>query len=341
MQNILIIEGTGTISLPTTLKLSENPQNRVTVINRGSKNDQLPSNITVVKGDINKPDEIQEWLSDKHFDSIINFVIFNPESAQKNSQLFKERTNQFVYISTVAALNHQNNCLVNEETAYRNEFSDYGKNKAIAEALFLEEFHTNNFPITIVRPTQTYSEDRIPLSIKGKNCWSVVQRMIDGKEVIVHGEGQSVWASTHASDFAEGIYPIIGNAQTIGEIYQIMNPEPHTWDMVYQYLADELAVEYKPIYIPTDFLKESTRYNFSESIQGDKRWSNIFDISKLLSINPTFTCKISLKEGLQKYLKHMDEHPELKEVDKEFDSWCEETIANYKVVKEKFLTSFE
>lgn len=341
MKNILIIGGTGTISLPTTLKLSEDKQNRVTVINRGSKNNRLPNNVKIVKGDINKPYEIKHWLEGKEFDSIINFVIFNQETAQKNIQLFKNCTNQFVYISTIAALNHQNDCSVNEETIRGNNFSDYGKNKAAAEELFLKEFGLNNFPITIVRPTQTYSEDRIPLSVKGKNCWSVIQRMIDGKEVIVHGEGQSVWASTHANDFAEGIYPIIGNSLTVGETYQIMNPEPHTWDMVYQYLAKELDVEYKPVYIPTDFLKKSKKYNLSESIQGDKRWSNIFDISKLLSINPSFNSKVSLKEGLKKYLEYMDEHPELKVIDKEFDQWCEETIINFKDIRENFLATFQ
>jgi nucleoside-diphosphate-sugar epimerase len=87
MQNILIIGGTGTISLPTTLKLSENPQNRVTVINRGSKNDQLPSNITVVKDDILTRLLILLFLIQSLPKKIVNFLKSTPINLSILAQL--------------------------------------------------------------------------------------------------------------------------------------------------------------------------------------------------------------------------------------------------------------
>lgn len=329
MANILIIGGTGTISLPTTLKLAENKNNTITILNRGNQKYDFPTNIYQITADVNDKDEIKNWMENKQFDSIINFVVWNKTDALSNIELFKDKTKQFIYISTVAALNHEYHCLINEKASKGNRYSEYGKNKAAAEDTFLEEYKKTGFPITIIRPTQTYSKDRIPLSIKGSNCWTVVQRMIEGKEVIVHGDGQSVWASTHAEDFARGIEPIVANDKSVGEVYQIMNPEAHTWDMVYQILAEELGVEYKPIYISTELLRKSKTYNFEQSIQGDKRWSNIFDISKLLEINPNFMCKISLREGLRRYLSYMGENTTLKTVDEDFNVWCDETIDLY------------
>jgi len=338
MKKVLIIGGTGTISLPITKKLAENPDNQVYVLNRGNKNDVLPESTHMLRGDITNTDAMAQLLADHSFDCVINFIIWNAKDAEDNIALFTGKTKQFVFISTVAVLNHEATCLINEATPIGNRYSPYGQNKAAAEARFLAAYDTDGFPVTIIRPTQTYSKDRIPLSIKGKNCWGVVQRMIEGKEVIIHGEGQSLWASTHAEDFAEGFVPIVEQQAFIGEICQIMNPASHTWDMLYQRLADLLGVAYRPVYIPTDLLRHAADYDFDQSIQGDKRWANLFDISRLKTVVPDFSPQISLEEGLKRYLAYMTDHPELKQSDAHFDQWCDQVITEYRGIQKDFLT---
>lgn len=337
MKKILIIGGTGTISLPVTKKLSSIKENEVYVLNRGNKNVDLPENVHTIQGNINDTKQMKKFIADKLFDTVINFIVWNKADAEQNIEIFSGHVKQFIYISTVAVLNRELTCNINENTASGNMYSAYGQNKLEAEHAFTKEYEKNDFPITIVRPTQTYSKERIPLSVKGKSCWSVIDRMLEGKPVIVHGDGQSVWASTHAEDFAEGFYLLVGNKETIGETYQIMNPESHTWDMVYQELADLLNVDYKPVYIGTDLLKESKEYDLMQSIQGDKRWSSIFDIEKNKTVNPDFKCKVSLREGLKNYLDYMENHPEKKIKDEKFDHWCDHTIASYTSFKSTFV----
>lgn len=108
-----------------------------------------------------------------------------------------------------------------------------------------------------------------------------------------------------------------------------MNPEAHAWDMLYQILAEEIGVEYKPAYILTELLRKSKTCNFDQSTQGDKRWSNIFDTSKLLDINPNFMYQISLRDRLRKYLSYMEENTAIKTVEEDFDVWCDKTIELY------------
>ncbi|OTN76409.1 hypothetical protein A5886_001486 [Enterococcus sp. 8G7_MSG3316] len=336
MKDILIIGGTGTISLPITQALAQNKDNHVYVLNRGTKNDLLPAAVTTLTGDITDKEAMKTLLADRRYDCVINFIVWNAQDAETNIVLFRDKTKQFVFISTVATLNHEATCLIDEDSPVGNRFSPYGQNKAAAEARFLTAYQEENFPVTIIRPTQTYSKERIPLSIKGKNCWGVVQRMIDGKEVIIHGEGQSLWASTHAEDFASGFVPIIEQQALIGEICQIMNPASHTWDMLYQTLADLLGVAYRPVYIPTDLLRKADNYDFDQSIQGDKRWSNLFDIGRLKTVVPDFDCQISIKEGLQRYLDYMAEHPDLAQEDPQFDQWCDQVIAAYRTLQNDF-----
>ncbi len=336
MKKVLIVGGSGTISSPITEMLAQDKTVELFVLNRGNNNESLPENISFIKGDINQTDEMQEVMKGRTFDCVINFIIWNEENAKNNIEIFRYKTKQFIYISTVCVLNHETDCNVNEAMDKGNSYSGYGKAKAAAEDVFLEEAKRTGFPITIVRPTQTYSRNRIPLSVKGKGCWPVISRMLRGKEVIIHGDGQSVWASTHADDFAQYFCKLVGDESAIGEIYQIMNPEPHTWDMIYQELARLLKAEYKPVYIGTDLLRMSKTYNMEESIQGDKRWSNIFDISKISSKNPGYACKISYKEGLRMYLEYMEAHPELKIEEPEFDEWCDRVIRLYGEAKAIF-----
>lgn len=329
MKHVLMIGGTGTISYPITKALANDPDITLYVLNRGNQRKPLPEGVISLVGDMRDVGKIQTLLTPYTFDCVMNFIIMTKEQAQANIDLFHKNTKQFIFISTNCVLDHESNSHIDESCPYGNAYSRYGQSKAACEQLFLKAKQELDFPVTIVRPTQTYSDHRIPLSVKGSGCWPVIQRMIDGKAVIVHGDGQSLWASTHADDFAKGFVSLVANPNTIGEIYQIMNPQLHTWDEVYQTLAKLLQVPYKPVYISTELLRHCKQYDFETSIQGDKRWSNIFDITKLKSVSPKFTCDIDLEKGLRMFLTYMDEHPEYKVEEPEFDAWCDRIIQAY------------
>ena len=327
MKTILIIGGTGTISTPITQRLAKDPQVKVTVINRGHHNETLDSTIEILIGDINAAESINTLLKDRVFDCVVDFILFTPAQAFARIDLFTGKTKQFIFISTVACLDHEHHLIINEDTPRGNRFSPYGQNKAAAELVFLDAYERQGFPITIVRPAQTYSETRIPLSVKGNAYWPVIQRLIDGKEVLIHGDGESVWASTHADDFASGFIPLIHHLDVIGEIIQIMNPAPHTWNEVYRILSTQLKVEFKPVYVTSEKLSHYDEYDFKTAIQGDKMFSNLYDISKLKRFVPEFEPHVSLEMGLKAYLALMEDHPELKETEPEFDRFCDSVIA--------------
>ncbi len=337
MKNVLIVGGTGNISWPVAKMLAEDKDVNLYLININNNPDGLPDDVNRLTANIyTQTDYVKNALKDLTFDSVINFVIMNVDDAKNSVDIFKNKTKQFIFISTVDVLDHRITCNVNEEMKRGNQFYDYGQNKEAAELFLLEEAK-KGFPLTIVRPTQTYSKGRIPLSIKGKSCWSVVSRMIRGKEVIIHGDGQGVWACTHANDFAPLFCSLVAEQKAVGEIYQVMNPETMTWDMIYQSLADLLDVDYKPIYISTYLLDNSKVYDWKGSIHGDKHFSNIFDISKVKQFYPDYRPKIDIRTGLKMFLNYMEEHPEQKIEDPEFDTWCDKTIERYKSCMEEFI----
>lgn len=77
-----------------------------------------------------------------------------------------------------------------------------------------------SFPVTIVRPSHTYDERSVPLGVHGaKGSYQILKRMKEGKQVIIHGDGTSLWTMTHNSEFAKGYVGLMGNPHAIGEAF--------------------------------------------------------------------------------------------------------------------------
>lgn len=332
---VLIIGGTGTISSPITKLLGDKENLDVYVLNRGNK--PLPKGVNQLIGDFNDETLMQEIEQTHHFDVVINFIVFKPEQAKAQVRIFEGKIKQYIFISTVATYNHETAICINETHEQYNKYSLYGQEKTACERIFLE---AANFPVTIVRPSQTYSEARIPLSVKGKSCYSVIDRMLKGKPVIVHGDGKSTWHSTHANDFAKGFIPLVGNLDTIKEAYHIINDEITTWDMIYHYLYELLDIEPNIVHIASDFLALSSNYDNVGAFLGDKQYSCVYNMNKIKAIAPDFICDIDIKTGLQMYLAYLEVHPEQKVIDNAYDTWCDNVIEAYqeftKSMKGKF-----
>ena len=159
--------------------------------------------------------------------------------------------------------------------------------------------------------------------------------MMEGKPVIVHGDGSSLWTMTWNEDFAKGFIGLLGNPQAIGEVYQIMSDESLTWNEIYQCIADILGVEFKPYHVSSEYLAEvaPASYNLRGSLLGDKAESVVFDCSKLKRAVPGFCATTRVDQGFRKAIAYMLEHPETQIEDPEFDAWTDmviETLENAK-----------
>ena len=192
----------------------------------------------------------------------------------------------------------------------------------------MEKFRTEGFPVTIIRPSHTYDDRKVPLAVHGPNgTWSVLKRMLDGKPVIIHGDGTSQWTLTHNTDFAKGFCGLMGNAHAIGNAFQITSDETLTWRQIYGIIADVLGVELKPYYVSSDFLDAVGPYDFRGELIGDKGWTVFFDNKKLKRVVPGFCCTTRFDQGVRRTIENILAHPELQVPDPEFDAWCDRVIA--------------
>lgn len=326
---ILIIGGDGNIGYPISRKLHLN--NEVTILCKDEP--KFDDGIRYIIGNGYDKEFLKDVQEKNSFDIVINLIIFNPEQATENVEVFKNKIKQFVFISTATVFNHDKNVVITEDSEKGNAHSCYAQNKLKCENIFIEAKEAHDFPITIVRPSQTYSRDKIPLSIKGKGCWSVISRILRDKPVIIHGDGTSTWVSTHSDDFSTGFIKLVGNEKCIGEDIDITTDEIYNWNIIYSFLGEALNKEVKIVHIPTDILTLSKKYDYKMSIEGDKQYSVVFDNRKLKEAAPDFKCNISIKEGIKKYLEYMETNPSLKKEEPDFDEWCDKLIEKYNELK--------
>lgn len=324
---ILIIGGTGTISTAISKKLAESGHD-LYLLNRGNSNSALPSSIKFISADINNEADAAEKLSGMSFDVVCDFIGFVKSQLERDFRLFSGKTKQFVYISSASAYNKlPSDYVITEGTSLANPYWEYSRNKIECEEYLMKMYRENGFPVTIVRPSHTYCEKSVPLGVHGRNgSWQVVKRIIEGKPVIIHGDGTSLWTMTDSRDFAKGFIGLLGNPHAIGEAFQITNDESLTWNQIYQTIAKYLNAELKPYYVSSAFLGAVSDYDFVGSLIGDKSNSVVFDNSKLKRVVPDYNPCIRFEEGIKNTLDYVLSHKECQIEDEEFDSWCDKVI---------------
>lgn len=150
--------------------------------------------------------------------------------------------------------------------------------------------------------------------------------MLEGKPVIIQGDGTSLWTVTHNTDFAEGFIGLIGNPHAVGEAFQITSDETLTWNQIYKIIADALRVELKPYYVASEFLDAVGDYDFNGSLTGDKSNSVVFDNTKLKNAVPEFKAVVRAETGIKQTVDYVLSHRECQVEDKEFDVWCDKVI---------------
>lgn len=336
---ILIIGGTGTISSAITRQLAASGQD-LWLLNRGTRKQEVPAGVKQIVADISNEEEVERLLGDMQFDAVCEFIGFVPEQVERDIRLFKGRTRQYVYISSASAYNKPaSNHVINEGTTLANPYWEYSRNKIACEELLMREYRENAFPVTIVRPSHTYCERSVPVSVHGpKGSWQVLKRMIDGKPVVVQGDGSSLWTLTWNEDFARGFIGLPGNPKAIGEAFQIMSDESLTWNQVYKCVADALGVAFHPYYVSSEFLATVApkEYDFTGNLLGDKSVTVVFDCSKLKRVVPGFQATTRFHEGVRRCVAYLLSHPELQVEDEEFDAWCDQVIAAQEQAKAAF-----
>jgi nucleoside-diphosphate-sugar epimerase len=312
---VLFIGGSGIISTACT-KLAAESGIDLTLVNRGQHKVPPPTGVKTVAVDVRDVAAAQKALGNATYDAVVDWVAYTPEDIERDLQLFRGRTRQFIFIGSASAYQKPGtHYLITESTPLANPHWDYSRNKIACEERLMKAYREEEFPVTIVRPSLTYGDTQIPLITNSwEKPYTIVDRMLKKKKVVVPGDGTSLWVITHNTDFAKGLVGLLGHEQAIGHAFHITSDEAMTWDQYTRIVATALGVEAQIVHIPSDFIIACLPSQ-EGSLIGDKSVSVVFDNSKIKRFVPDYCATTRFDVGIRKTLAWFQADPSRQQVD--------------------------
>ena len=323
---VLFIGGSGVISSAST-QLAVERGLELTLLNRGSSHRDVPDGVERIVADVRDPGSVRQALGDREFDAVVDWVAFTPDHVRADLELFEGRTGQYVFISSASAYQTPPARLpIRESTPLRNPFWQYSRDKIACEDVLTVAYRERELPVTIVRPSHTYDRTLVPLD----GGWTVVERMRRGQEVVVHGDGTSLWTLTHHADFARGFVPLLGHPRALGEAFHITSDDYLTWDQIAQALARAAGTEARIVHVPSDAIAAADP-DWGAGLLGDKAHSAVFDNTKVKELAPDFICRVPFEQGAREIVGWYDEDPARRVVDPHHDRLMDQLVERWRV----------
>ncbi len=298
---VLFIGGTGIISTACT-RLAAEKGIKLWILHRGNApRIPPPESVGHFLGDIRcNPDQVADLLRGHCFDAVVDWVAYTPEDIRKDVEIFSGKTGHFLFISSASVYQRPvPHYLITEGTSLANPFWDYARQKIACENELMSAFRETSFPATIIRPSYTYGPTSFPLVVNSReHPYTVADRMLRGKEIIVPGDGTSLWSLTFHADFALGLIGLLGNSPAIGQAFHITSDEVLTWDQIYLELGKALGVKPRLVHLPSELIAAAEPHRRG-GLLGDKACSVVFDNSKIKRFVPGFQAATTWAQGVR------------------------------------------
>jgi len=340
---VLIIGGNGNIGYHCTMEALKLDY-EVWTINRSKDNDNtfehrnLPQHDSLHRLyiDIRNTSLVKCTLDDEKinehnkFDVVVDFLCYKPEHAYADIKLFNKITNHFIFISSTAVYKRPYKDIFAKETSKLdyNTTWGYAYNKIQCEEIFKDAYKDIGFPVTIIRPSYTY-DTTIPYAIGHDKGWTICQRVIDCKPIILLGDGISLWSLSHSNDISKAIVSLFKNNDSINQIFHVTSNEYLTWLEISETIANTLnASPLNIIYVPTNYILRN-KLDVGIHLNHHRKWNDLYDNSKIKSFIPNWKPEISFKDGIKETIKWFNEDVKRKWINTELDKFIDETCTKF------------
>jgi len=324
---VLFVGGTGNISTAATRLLAEQGVD-LTVLNRGQSDVLLPDGVQRIRADIRDSSSVSDVLRGEEFDVVVDWLAYVPQHVETDIELFSGRISQYVFISSATVYRKPSPFFpLVEEAPLGNAHWQYARDKIACEERLRREHEQKGFPATIVRPSYTYGETWIPTALDGTD-YTIVDRMLRGKKIVVPGDGESLWTMTHNTDFARLLVAILGNADAVGESFHITSDEVLTWNQITETIAAAAGLEPRIVHVPSDFVA-AVDPELGVGLLADKAHSLVFDNAKIKRFAPGVEANVPFAEGVARSLAWFDADPARKVVDEERNALLDRIVDAY------------
>ncbi len=323
--NILFIGGTGTISLDVSKEVIKRGHS-LTLLRRSNTPIEGLEKANTIQCDINDTLNVKKALDAKFYDAIVDFIAFNEDDIERDYELFKGKTHHYIFISSASGYQKPIPYLpVKETIPFDNKYWDYSQNKAKAEKR-LFNIKDKTFNVTAIRPSHTYDDDKIVAPFNSDSApYTLIDRILNGKSIVIPMEGTSKWTLTHSKDFAKAFVDILGNKQAYNDYFHLTSHFTYTWNEIIKALFDALDQPYNIKHVSLEVLLEYFP-SLKGPLLGDKLHDMVLDNQKIRNIAPSYQSIIDYKTRINTIVKSYLEDESLQTVDHAFDQTLDELV---------------
>lgn len=331
---VLLLGGTGCLSGDIAALAAREPNLELYLVNRGNRPCFVPDGAHCIQGDISRPEELRAKLEGLTFDVVADFLSYGVDQLESNLNLFRGRCGQYLFISS-GAVYRTKSCtevITEAKTMVGNTVWSYGRNKILCERRLQAEHESSGLDYTIVRPAFTYNNLRILHPVgpgHQTHSWTIANRILQGKPLLMHDDGTALCTVTHTEDFAKAFVGLFGNPGALGEAFHITSDECFTWNRVAEMVGDALGRKPNLCHVPAHDLGFELGGDFGEKLISFSR-NSVYDSSKIRTLVPEFVCATHFAEGIRRTIQFYYDHPEFQVVHEWFDQKMDEIAEKYR-----------
>jgi nucleoside-diphosphate-sugar epimerase len=235
----------------------------LTLFNRGLTPDDFGHAVGRVHGDRTDYEGFRKKLGGENFEAVVDMVAYKGEDSRSAVETFKGRTGHYVHISSGAVyfVTRDFPCPLREEDfdrevlprpARRDGWWDYGAGKRQCEEVISAAVRDDGFPATILRLPIVQGERDYTL-----RAYSYFLRLADGRPVILPDGGLCPATYIYQDDVIRTIAGNLGNTNSIGQAYNLAQPEIVTLRALVLKAAAFMGLTPEIADIPSDVLKRA------------------------------------------------------------------------------------
>ena len=318
--NVLIVGGTGVISTAVVNEAVKQGID-VTCINRGNDHGVKPNpNVKTLHFDVRNRKVADEKLNGLHYDVVVDFICFNADQVKYSLDLFHDKCTQYVFISTDSVYKLQKDGHYDETTPQSNPEWSYSYQKAECEKIVREYCKEQELIYTIVRPSITYGNTRIPYGLMPQYGFhgTIIERIKAGKPIPIWNAGKNYQTVMRVEDFATGMIGLWGNIMAYNQDFGICG-EIVTWGQILDAIEKAIGVEVKRQEVSLEDIFKVFPERRGEFLI-DRAENHMVDNSKLKSVVPLFKIKYDINHGVNKTVEYYSKNNNILGFDYRFDS---------------------
>lgn len=268
-------------------------------------------NIIGIQGDW-RDDVFAKHIVANNFDVIVDTQIFTKKQLIRSLNIVNGHCKQFIYISTDSVYVHPAKDKTEDEPIDLKKLKwKYGFDKRDAE-LYLNHYGNNySFYWTVVRPTVTFGDTRLPVGFASKrDTNTLVKRILDEKPVLLFDNVNTEHAICHISIFGSAAANLFLDESAKNQNFHVSDDKAYTYLEVFHVIEDILGIKGNYVHLSSRYLKKYNKNIYEEMIY-DKNPEFTLDNSKIKTVSPTTNYHPDIYEILKSTVLRLKQSSEI------------------------------